>query len=125
METNEPRLPENNPNGQPQEELDELQKKVRAYPEQQWNLIQRISGGALGLLCGFLLTYFGTLESTGMIATIGAVLIALFVPRFVENRVKRSMQKGRVMLMIALGVWLIGFASYMLIAGVPLVAKPA
>ncbi len=61
METNEPRLPEQEPNDQPagqdaspqsEEELDELQTRVRNYPEKTWNLIKRAAGAALGVLCG-------------------------------------------------------------------------
>ncbi|NLI54250.1 MAG: threonine/serine exporter family protein [Clostridiales bacterium] len=125
METNEPHTPENDPNQQQPEELDELQTKVRNYPDQQWNLIQRVVGAALGLACGFLLTYFGAYESTGMFGTIGAVLVALFVPNLIEKRVKRSVRKGRIALMIALGAWLVVFVAVMLIKGVPIIANPA
>ena len=111
--------------GQQPEELDALQKKVRAYDDKQWTLIQRVAGAALGILSGLLLTYFGKFESIGFLGTIGAVVIALFVPGFVEKRVKRSVQKGRIMLMIALGVWLIAFAAFMLLSGAPIVSKAA
>ena len=110
-------------NQQPPEELDDLQKKVRAFSEKQWVLYQRIGGTVLGLLCGFLLTYFGSFESTGMFGTIGAVIIALFGPNFIEKRVKRTVQKGRIMLMISLGVWLLAYAAFMLLNGTPIVTK--
>lgn len=134
METNEPRNtdlePGNTPQeprteAQPPEELDDLQKKIHAYPEQQWNLFQRIGGAVLGLLCGYLLTFFGNYESVGMYGTIAAVLIALFVPRMIEKRIKRSVQKGRVALMIGLGVWLVAYLGIMLIRGVPLAGTGA
>ena len=96
---------------------------MRAYPDTQWILIQRVGGAVLGLLCGYLLTFFGQYESVGLYGTIAAVLVALFVPNFVEKRVKRSVQKGRIMLMIALGVWLAGYLVYMLVLGVPLMNK--
>ena len=123
METNEPRQTDLNPNEQPPEELDDLQKKVRAYPDTQWVMIQRIGGAILGLLCGYLLTFFSAFESVGFYGTIGAVLIALLVPNMVEKRIKRTVQKGRFMLMIALGVWLAGYMIYMLATGVPLLNK--
>ncbi|MEA4869767.1 MAG: hypothetical protein VB062_03905 [Christensenella sp.] len=110
---------------QPPEELDDLQKKVRAFPDKQWALYQRIGGTVLGLLCGFLLTYFGSFESTGMFGTIGAVIIALFGPNFIEKRVKRTVQKGRFMLMISLGVWLVAYALIMLLSGTPILATPS
>ncbi len=124
METNEPRLPETNPEEQPPEELDALQKKVRSFPEKQWLLIQRAGGAFLGLLCGFLLTYLGNFDSTRLYGTIGAVLVALLLPNFIEKRIKRTVQKGRVMLMIGLGVWLVVYAAIMLMSGNPLIAKP-
>lgn len=123
METNQEKAPDTNPNEQPPEELDDLQKKIHAYSEKQWTLIQRVSGAALGLLCGFLLTYFGSFESTGMYGTIGALLIALLVPNIAEKRIKRTVQKGRIMLMISLGVWLAAYAAYMLATGVPIISK--
>ena len=134
METNKPKDPEQDlttlasdqpENQQPPEELDDLQKKVRDLPEKQWTLYQRIGGTVLGLLCGFLLTYFGSFESTGMFGTIGAVIIALFGPNFIEKQVKRTVQKGRIMLMIALGVWLVVYAATMLIGGTPIIANPS
>jgi len=106
----------------PQEELDDLQTKVRNFPESTWFLYQRISGAVLGLLCGYLLTYFSQYESIGMYGTIAAVLIALFVPGMIEKRVKRSVQKGRVALMIALAAWMLVYLLIMVISGVPLVA---
>ncbi len=113
------------PEGVPPEEFDDLQRKVHSYSDQQWILFQRIGGGVLGLLCGYLLTYFGNFESIGMYGTIAAVLIALFVPGMVEKRVKRSVQKGRFALMIGLGIWLLAYLGIMLIQGVPLTVTGA
>ena len=106
-----------------QEELDDLQTKVRNLPESKWNLLQRIAGGALGLLCGYLLSFFSTYESVGMYGNIAAVLIALFVPGMIEKRVKRSVQKGRIALMIGIGVWLLAYLAFMLINGQPMIEK--
>lgn len=134
METNETRTPEpeqnnelqqNNAEQMPPEELDDLQKKIHDYSEKQWNLMQRAGGAVVGLACGFMLTHLSSYESIGMYGTIGAALIALFVPRLIEKRVKRSVQKGRVALMIALGVWLISYMLFMLISGVPILSKNA
>lgn len=133
METNHNNIPEQEPNlqpqapqdQQPQEDLDELQQKIAALPEQRWSLMLRVGGAALGLLCGFLLTFFSQYDSVGMYGTIGAVLIALFVPNIVEKRVKRRVQKGRFALMIALGVWLAAYLIFMLTSGVPMLANPA
>lgn len=132
METNQNNTPEQEPNlqpqapqdQQPQEDLDELQKKIAALPEERWSLILRAGGAVLGLLCGFLLTFFSQYDSVGMYGTIGAVLIALFVPNIVEKRVKRRVQKGRFALMIALGVWLAAYLIFMLTSGVPMLANP-
>ena len=109
----------------PTEELDELQTKVRNLPEAKWTLYQRIGGGILGLLCGYLLTYFGSYESVGMYGTIAAVLIALFAPNLIEKRVKRSLQKGRVALMLGLAAWMLVYLAIMLLNGTPLLTNPA
>ena len=127
METNKPKDPEQDlttlasdqpENQQPPEELDDLQKKVRDLPEKQWTLYQRIGGGFLGLLCGYLLTYFGY-------GTIAAVLIALLAPNLIEKRVKRSLQKGRVALMLGLAAWMLVYLAIMLLNGTPLLTNPA
>ena len=130
METNETRTPKSNHETElkpsnaeqlPPEELDDLQKKVRDIPEQKWNLFQYIGGALMGLLCGFLLTTVSSYPSIGMYGTIAAALLALFGPRMIEKRVKRTVQKGRVALMIALGAWMLAFLLIMLLNGTPLV----
>ena len=109
----------------PLEELDDLQTKVRNLPEAKWILYQRICGAVLGLLCGYLLTFFGSYESVGMFGTIGAVVIALFAPNLIEKRLKRSLQKGRVALMIGLAVWMLAYLLIMLLSGTPMLTNPA
>ena len=128
METNkpsdqlEPTQPTVDPNAAPQppEDMDELQTRVYNYPEKTWTLIQRIFGGALGLLCGLLLTYFSNFESIGMFSTIAAVLIALLLPNVIEKRVRRKIQKGRAAMLIGLAAWLVGYTLIMVLSGVPL-----
>ena len=58
-----------------------------------------------------------------MYGTIGAVLIALLLPRMAKSASKRSIQKGRVAMMIALALWLVVTAAAMLIKGVPIFTK--
>lgn len=140
METNETRNPEinpetkpetepeaklqpNNAEHQPPEELDDLQTKVRDLPESKWNLYQTIGGAVTGAVCGYLLTELSSYPSIGMYGTIGAALLALFGPRLVEKRVKRTVQKARIWMMIALGVWLLAKLLFMLISGVPILNK--
>ena len=140
METNETRSPETNPDTnpetepeaklqphnaeqQPPEELDDLQKKVRDLPESKWNLYQIIGGAVTGAACGYLLTEVSSYPSIGMYGTIAAALLALFGPRMVEKRIKRTMQKTRVWMMIALGVWLLAKMLIMLLSGVPILTK--
>ena len=140
METNETRNPETNPKTrpetepeatlqtqnteqQPPEELDEFQKKVRDLPESKWNLYQIIGGALTGAACGYLLTEISSYPSIGMYGTIAAALLALFGPRLVEKRFKRTVQKARVWMMIALGVWLVAKMLIMLLSGVPILNK--
>ena len=136
METNETRSPETNPETEPEaklqphnaeqqppEELDDLQKKVRDLPESKWNLYQIIGGAVTGAACGYLLTEVSSYPSIGMYGTIAAALLALFGPRMVEKRIKRTMQKTRVWMMIALGVWLLAKMLIMLLSGVPILTK--
>lgn len=140
METNETQNPETNPETkpetepeaklqpnnaehQPPEELDDLQTKVRNLPESKWNLYQTIGGAVTGAACGYLLTELSSYPSIGMYGTIAAALLALFGPRLVEKRLKRTVQKARVWMMIALGVWLLAKLLFMLISGVPILNK--
>ena len=140
METNETRNPEinpetkpetepeaklqpNNAEHQPPEELDDLQTKVRDLPESKWNMYQTIGGALTGAVCGYLLTELSSYPSIGMYGTIGAALLALFGPRLVEKRVKRTVQKARIWMMIALGIWLLAKLLFMLISGVPILNK--
>ena len=130
---NETRTPEPTPNNDlqerkteqlPPEELDDLQKKVRDLPESKWNLYQTIGGAVTGAVCGFLLTEVSSYPSIGMYGTIAAALLALFGPRMIEKRLKRTVQKARVWMMIALGVWLLAKMLIMLLSGVPILSKP-
>lgn len=134
MEPNQTRIPENNPDNEPQqsdleqqptEELDDLQKKIHSIPEAKWNLYQRGGGVLLGLICGGLLTYFSSFESIGMYGTIAAALIALFVPNLIERRIKRTVTKLRVSMMITLGLWLLASVLLMVVRGVPMISSPA
>jgi len=119
----EAKLQPNNVEHQPPEELDDLQTKVRDLPESKWNLYQTIGGAVTGAVCGYLLTELSSYPSIGMYGTIGAALLALFGPRLVEKRVKRTVQKARIWMMIALGVWLLAKLLFMLISGVPILNK--
>ena len=119
----EAKLQPNNAEHQPPEELDDLQTKVRDLPESKWNLYQTIGGAVTGAVCGYLLTELSSYPSIGMYGTIGAALLALFGPRLVEKRVKRTVQKARIWMMIALGVWLLAKLLFMLISGVPILNK--
>ncbi len=105
-----------------EEELDDLQKRVRDFPDEKWNNIQYILGIAVGLLCGALVTYFSRFESIGSYGTIAALVIAIFVPRLAEKRVKRSVQKGRIAMLISLAVWIAMTALIMVARGVPFFA---
>ena len=130
MESNKPSLPGQDPTEpvsqretepQPAEDLDELQTRVRSYSDRKWALILRIGGALLGAICGLMLTYFSNFESIGMFSTIGAVLIALLLPNVIEKRVKRSVQKGRTAMLIALAAWLVLFTLIMVLMGVPII----
>ena len=107
----------------PAEELDDLQKRVRAIPEKKWTILTVVCGALLGALCGALLTVFSAMESIGMYGTIAALLIALLIPRFAERRLRRSIQRGRIALMIGLAVWVGVTAIVMFAGGTPLFTK--
>ena len=107
----------------PAEELDDLQKRVRAIPEKKWTILTVVCGALLGALCGALLTVFSAMESIGMYGTIAALLIALLIPRFAERRLRRSIQRGRIALMIGLAIW-VGITALIAFAGgTPVFAK--
>ncbi len=104
-----------------EEELNEVQKRVRAYSDKRWRTMQIVCGALLGAACGALLTFFGTSETTGVYATGGALLIALVAPNMAEKRLRRPVRQGRVAMIISLAVWLAITTAVALLSGETLI----
>jgi ABC-type multidrug transport system permease subunit len=82
----------------------DLKEKVAALSERSWNVIQTVSGIVLGaVICFFL---YGD-ENGGSTYSIYALLLALIVPRLLEQACGRSIAKGRAAMLVTL-VILIG-----------------
>lgn len=82
-----------------------LKEKVAALSERSWTVIQTVSGIALGaVICFFL---YGD-ENGGSTYSIYALLLALIVPRLLEQSCGRSIAKGRIALLITLVILIVG-----------------
>ena len=81
-----------------------LQEKVAALSKRSWKVIQIASGIALGAVVCFFL--YGDSDG-GSTYSIYALLLALIVPRLLEQACDRSVSTGRIAMLITL-VLLIG-----------------
>lgn len=85
---------------EPKKNSSDLKQKIAALSEHSWNIIQTAGGIALGaVICFFL---YGDSSADGTVYSIYALLLALIVPRLVEQACGRSISKGRVAMLIAI-----------------------
>ena len=94
---------ENNTENQEPDKRTKLQKKIDGMNEKQWRVWQCIGGVVLGLaVCFFLLGDDG--ES---MLGIYSFVLALLVPKLLENSFRRSVNDGRIAMVITIAVILI------------------
>ena len=82
-----------------------LQKKVAALSERAWKIVQCAGGIGLGCAVCFFL-YGDSMNSTTY--SIYALLLALVVPRLVEQSCGRSVASGRVAMLITIVLLVVG-----------------
>jgi len=82
-----------------------LKAKVAALSERSWKIIQCAGGVALGaVICFFL---YGDADG-GSTYSIYALLLALIVPRLLEQSCGRSIASGRIAMLITLVILIVG-----------------
>ena len=88
------------------------EKRVNALSPEKWKLVQIVGGAVLGLVAVGLLFIGG--EELSTYRMILAALVALFVPRYAERTLRRSMPIARRAMIIALllGVLVAGIIIY-------------
>ena len=78
-----------------------FEKKVKAIPDRTWDMYQYLGGGAIGLITAAALFLSGTSNNIPLIV---AVALAFILPRWLEDRGRRSLYKGRITMIIVLAV---------------------
>lgn len=89
------------------DETDELSQRVHAIADARWKLYNLAGGAALGLLLAVCLFVLPEIPEFSNWSLILAVVLALLVPRLVENRLKRSIATGRMTMVIVFGATLL------------------
>lgn len=90
---------------EPKENRSKLQKWAAAQSERSWRVVQTVSGIVLGaVICFFL---YGDADG-GSTYSIYALLLALIVPRLLEQACGRSVAAGRVVMLITLVLLIVG-----------------
>ena len=87
----------------------EFEKKIKAIPEDKWNLYQTLGGGLIGAVAAALLFAGGTGLSAGFLI---AVVLALLVPNGLESRGRRKLMRARVAMIIVLAIGIVAMVIY-------------
>ena len=87
----------------------EFEKKIKAIPEDRWNLYQTLGGGLIGAISAALLFSGGSGLSAGFLI---AVVLALVVPSWLEDKGRRKLLRARLAMIVVLGVCILGMLLY-------------
>lgn len=77
-------------------------ERIQAMDEAAWKKVNIAGGIVLGLVVGAVLFFLSDYAEFGPYAFMGAVVLALFVPRFVQSRVDRSVHVGQIAMLFTL-----------------------
>ena len=86
-----------------------FEKRIHAIPEAKWNLYQILGGGLIGLIAVAGLCLGGTGVTPGFLV---AVVLALLLPNWLEDRGRRKLNKARIAMIVVLAVGLIAMTVY-------------
>ena len=87
----------------------EFEKKIKAIPEDKWNLYQTIGGAAIGIIAAALLFASSSGLSWGFLV---AVVLALLLPNWLEDKGRRKLFRARIAMIIALGIGIVAMLLY-------------
>lgn len=86
-----------------------FEKRIHAIPEKQWNLYQTLAGLAIGAFTVFALFFGGQGLNPLFLA---AIVLALLVPNMLEDRGRRRLSRGRIVMIITMAVGIAAMAIY-------------
>jgi len=90
----------------PEDTRTDFQRRCAAISDKKWNIIQSIGGVILGGAVVFFL-FGGTSDDAFSIFTVYALVLAMFVPKYVEKTCDRNLDRGRIVMVIAIAVGMI------------------
>ena len=86
-----------------------FEKRIHAIPDAKWDLYQILGGAAIGLFTVFALFLGGTGVSTPFLV---AVVLALLLPNWLEDRGRRKLTKGRYAMIAVIAVGVVAVFLY-------------
>lgn len=87
----------------------QFEKKIKAIPEDKWKLYQTVGGGLLGLIEAILLFAGNKGMSAGFLI---AVVLALLLPNWLENKGRRKLYRARIAMIAVLGISIVVMLLY-------------
>lgn len=86
-----------------------FEKRIHAIPEARWNLYQILGGSLIGIFAVVALFMGGTGISAPFLV---AIVLALMLPNWLEDRGRRKLNKGRFAMIIVMGVGIVAMVLY-------------
>lgn len=86
-----------------------FEKRINAIPEDKWTLYQILGGSAIGVFTVAALFMGGTGISAPFLI---AVVLALLLPNWLEDRGRRKLNKGRYAMIIVIAVGILTMFLY-------------
>ena len=88
-----------------------FEKRIHAIPEARWKLYQILGGGAIGLFTVGALFLGGT-GKVGSALFLAAVVLALLLPNWLEDRGRRKLNVARYAMIIVIAVGVVALLLY-------------
>ena len=86
-----------------------FEKKIHAIPDRTWDLYQIAGGVVIGAFTVAALFLGGSGLNVPFLV---AIVLALFVPNWLEDRGRRKLTKGRMAMVIVIGIGLVALVLY-------------
>ena len=86
-----------------------FEKRIHAIPDAKWDLYQILGGAVIGLFTVFSLFIGGAGVSAPFLV---AIVMALILPNWLEDRGRRKLNKGRYAMIIVIGVGVVAILLY-------------
>ena len=87
----------------------QFEKRIKAIPDKQWDLYQYLGGALIGVIAVVCLFSGGAGLSAGFLI---AVVLAMLVPNWLENKGRRKLTKGRYVMLAVMTVGSIAMVLY-------------